>query len=155
MRLSRFGATLTRDTRDRQFDPSRGEFLTADFAVALKQLGGNISFIELLPPIAATGVWARRTRRRAQMFERRGVLVEPRRRDPPDDLRRQRHARRGQPLQPARPRRRRPCISDVDLTLPISERFFSGGSNTLRGFGFEEAGPRAHICPGTARRPTP
>lgn len=26
--------------------------------------------------------------------------------------------------------------------LPISERFFSGGSTTLRGFGFEQAGPR-------------
>lgn len=26
--------------------------------------------------------------------------------------------------------------------LPISERFFSGGAKTLRGFGFEEAGPR-------------
>jgi outer membrane protein assembly factor BamA len=26
--------------------------------------------------------------------------------------------------------------------LPISERFFSGGSTTLRGFNFEEAGPR-------------
>jgi outer membrane protein insertion porin family len=27
-------------------------------------------------------------------------------------------------------------------TIPISERFFTGGSTTLRGFGFEEAGPR-------------
>lgn len=26
--------------------------------------------------------------------------------------------------------------------IPISERFFTGGSTTLRGFGFEEAGPR-------------
>ncbi len=38
-------------------------------------------------------------------------------------------------------------IDDVDLTLPISERFFTGGSTTLRGFGFEEAGPRLAICP--------
>lgn len=29
------------------------------------------------------------------------------------------------------------------LTIPISERFFAGGSTTLRGFGFEQAGPRA------------
>jgi outer membrane protein insertion porin family len=27
-------------------------------------------------------------------------------------------------------------------TLPISERFFGGGSRDLRGFGFEEAGPK-------------
>ena len=33
-------------------------------------------------------------------------------------------------------------IDEIDRTLPISERFFSGGSTTLRGFGFEEAGPR-------------
>lgn len=29
------------------------------------------------------------------------------------------------------------------FALPISERFFAGGSTTLRGFGFEQAGPRA------------
>jgi outer membrane protein insertion porin family len=33
------------------------------------------------------------------------------------------------------------------LTLPISERFFSGGSTTLRGFSFEEAGPREVVIP--------
>jgi outer membrane protein assembly factor BamA len=38
-------------------------------------------------------------------------------------------------------------IDEIDLTLPISERFFSGGSSTLRGFGFEEAGPREVIIP--------
>jgi outer membrane protein insertion porin family len=38
-------------------------------------------------------------------------------------------------------------IDDVDRTLPISERFFAGGSTSLRGFGFEEAGPRLSICP--------
>ena len=32
-------------------------------------------------------------------------------------------------------------IDEIDRTLPISERFFSGGSTTLRGFAFEEAGP--------------
>ena len=39
--------TLARDTRDRQFDPTRGDFLTVDYALALKQLGGNISFNKL------------------------------------------------------------------------------------------------------------
>ncbi len=38
-------------------------------------------------------------------------------------------------------------IDEIDLTLPISERFFSGGSTTLRGFNFEEAGPRQAIIP--------
>jgi outer membrane protein insertion porin family len=30
-------------------------------------------------------------------------------------------------------------------SLPISERFFAGGARDLRGFGFEEAGPRAPV----------
>ena len=38
-------------------------------------------------------------------------------------------------------------IDEVDRTLPISERFFSGGSTTLRGFSYEEAGPRQVIIP--------
>jgi outer membrane protein assembly factor BamA len=36
---------------------------------------------------------------------------------------------------------------DLDGILPISERFFAGGSNTLRGFDFESAGPRVVIVP--------
>lgn len=32
-------------------------------------------------------------------------------------------------------------------SLPISERFFAGGSTTLRGFEFEQAGPRVVIVP--------
>lgn len=31
----------------------------------------------------------------------------------------------------------------ASFAIPISERFFAGGSTTLRGFGFEQAGPRA------------
>jgi outer membrane protein assembly factor BamA len=38
-------------------------------------------------------------------------------------------------------------IPDLDDILPISERFFAGGSTTLRGFEFEAAGPRAAIVP--------
>ncbi|MER3431166.1 MAG: hypothetical protein C4324_09020 [Blastocatellia bacterium] len=37
-----------------------------------------------------------------------------------------------------------PSLGDV---LPISERFFAGGANTLRGFDFETAGPRVAIVP--------
>jgi outer membrane protein insertion porin family len=38
-------------------------------------------------------------------------------------------------------------IDENDRTLPISERFFSGGSTTLRGFNYEEAGPRQAVGP--------
>ncbi len=41
---------------------------------------------------------------------------------------------------------------DLEGSLPISERFFAGGSTTLRGFEFEQAGPRVVIVPqGTFR----
>jgi outer membrane protein insertion porin family len=41
---------------------------------------------------------------------------------------------------------------DLEGLLPISERFFAGGSTTLRGFEFEAAGPRVAIVPqGTFR----
>ena len=36
---------------------------------------------------------------------------------------------------------------DLEGILPISERFFAGGSTTLRGFEFESAGPRVVIVP--------
>jgi outer membrane protein assembly factor BamA len=36
---------------------------------------------------------------------------------------------------------------ELDGILPISERFFAGGANTLRGFDFESAGPRVAIVP--------
>ncbi|MCA1613163.1 MAG: BamA/TamA family outer membrane protein [Acidobacteria bacterium] len=152
VRLSRFGATLTRDTRDRQFDPSRGEFLTADFAVALKQLGGNISFSKLLVTYRRYWRLGEVAARRAQMFERRGVLSNL------GGAIRQTIFAANVTLGAAnlfnpRDRDGRLGISDVDRTLPISERFFSGGSNTLRGFGFEEAGPRLSICPGMETEP--
>ena len=147
VRLSRFGATLARDTRDRQFDPSRGEFLTADFAVSLKQLGGNLSFSKLLLTYRRYWRLGEVQTRRAQMFERRGLLGNL------SGAIRQTVFAANVTLGAAdifspSDRDGVPGISDVDRTLPISERFFSGGSNTLRGFGFEEAGPRLSICPG-------
>jgi outer membrane protein assembly complex protein YaeT len=146
VRLSRFGATLARDTRDRQFDPSRGEFLTIDYAVAIKQLGGNLSFTKLLatyrryfrfgggPDTALiterpAGLLGGLTQSvRGTVFAVNVNLGIAQLFNPTD--------RNGDGL-----------IDDVDLTLPISERFFTGGSTTLRGFGFEEAGPRAAVCP--------
>jgi outer membrane protein insertion porin family len=157
IRLSRFGASFVRDTRERcergllgvvrnpdetdagapgeicrynQIDATRGDFLSVDYAVALRQLGGNVSFNRFQATY----------RRYYKMDSLRGTvfagnatlglanLFNPRDRDG-----------NGQ-------------IDEIDRTLPISERFFSGGSATLRGFSFEEAGPRQVIIPeGTFR----
>lgn len=148
IRLSRFGASFVRDTRERcepgiprtneeatglpgelcrynQFDPTRGDFLTVDYTVAMRQLGGNISFNKLqasyrrfykLNGLRNTVLAGNFTLGLANIFN-------------------------------ARDRDGNGRIDEIDRTLPISERFFSGGSTTLRGFNFEEAGPRQAVIP--------
>ena len=151
VRLSRFGLSFVRDTRERcevgipgsaeeassrggevcrynQLDPTRGDFLTADYSLALRQLGGNVSFSKFqssyrryhkLNGLRGTVLAGNLTLGLATMFN-------PRDRDGNG------------------------TIDEIDRTLPISERFFSGGSTTLRGFNYEEAGPRqAVISEGT------
>lgn len=151
VRLSRFGASFVRDTRERcergllgtvrnpdeetgspgeicrynQLDATRGSFFNIDYAIALRQLGGNVSFGRLQ---ATYRTYHKVNAFRGTVFAANATLglanlFNPRDRD-------------GNGL-----------IDEIDLTLPISERFFSGGSTTLRGFGFEEAGPRQVILP--------
>lgn len=152
VRLSRFGGSFVRDTRERcergflgivrsfddadagapgevcrynQLDATRGSFFSMDYAIALRQLGGNVSFNRFetsyrhyykLNSLRGTVLAGNATLGLANLFN-------PRDRDGT-----------GQ-------------IDEIDLTLPISERFFSGGSTTLRGFGYEDAGPRKIIVP--------
>ncbi|MBC8032208.1 MAG: BamA/TamA family outer membrane protein [Pyrinomonadaceae bacterium] len=151
VRLSRFGVSFVRDTRQRcergllgavstrdesetgapgevcrynQLDATRGDFFNIDYAVALRQLGGNISFNRMqatyrryykLGGLRGTVLAGNATLGLANVFSPRD--------------------RNGNGL------------DEIDLTLPISERFSSGGSTTLRGFDFEQAGPRQVIIP--------
>ncbi len=151
VRLSRFGASYVRDTRERcergllgtvrdpdeetgapgeicrynQLDATRGDFLNIDYAVALRQLGGNLSFNRLQASY----------RRYYKMNALRGTVLAG-------------NATLGLAnLFNPRDRDGNGKIDEIDLTLPISERFFAGGSTTLRGFNFEEAGPRQVIIP--------
>lgn len=153
VRLSRFGASFVRDTRERcepgllarsidddddqvpgtpgevcrynQVDATRGGFLSVDYAVALRQLGGNISFNRFQATYRHyyKASWLRNTVFAGNMTLGLANLFNPRDRD------------------------ENGVINEIDLTLPISERFFSGGSTTLRGFNFEEAGPREVVIP--------
>jgi len=153
VRLSRIGGSQVRDTRERcehgllgairresddeepgrpgevcrynQVDATRGGFLSVDYALALRQMGGNVSFNRFqttyrryykLNSFRNTVLAGNLTLGLANLFN-------PRDRDGNGK------------------------IDEVDLTLPISERFFSGGSTTLRGFNFEEAGPRQVVIP--------
>lgn len=152
IRLSRIGGSLVRDTRERceraflgkrpiaegetlgapgeicrynQVDATRGEFVSFDYALALRQLGGNISFNRFQ---AVYRRYHKVNRLRGTVFAANFNLGLANLFNPRD-------------------RNENGVIDEVDLTLPISERFFSGGSTTLRGFRFEEAGPREVIIP--------
>jgi outer membrane protein insertion porin family len=149
VRLSRLGVTLTRDTRDSEFDPTRGEFFTSDFSVALRQLGGNLSFSKLLTTYRRYWRFGSPPPRAEQLDRQRGGLLAGVGGAVRQTVVAVNATLGAANLFNARDRDGVPGISDVDRTLPISERFFSGGSNTLRGFGFEEAGPRLAVCPGT------
>jgi outer membrane protein insertion porin family len=123
IRLSRLGATFVRDTRDNQFDTTRGGFLTFDYSLALRQLGGNLSFNKLQ---ATYRRYHKLNRFRGTVLAGSVTLGLANLFNPQD-------------------RNDNGVIDEIDQTLPISERFFSGGSTTLRGFGYEEAGPRVVI----------
>jgi outer membrane protein insertion porin family len=120
IRLSRLGVTFVRDTRDSQFDATRGEFFNLDYGLALSQLGGNISFNKLQTSY----------RRYQKLNILRGTVLAGN------------FTLGVANLFNPRDRNGNGVIDDIDRTLPISERFFSGGSTTIRGFGYEEAGPR-------------
>jgi outer membrane protein insertion porin family len=151
IRLSRFGGSFVRDTRERcerallgvrgfddeqpgaagevcrynQVDATRGDFLTVDYAVALRQLGGNLSFNRFQANYRRyyKSGFLGNTVFAGNLTLGLANLFNPRDRDDTG------------------------TIDEIDHTLPISERFFSGGSTTLRGFRFEEAGPRQVIIP--------
>jgi outer membrane protein insertion porin family len=111
--------------RYNQTDANRGQFLSADFKVAARALGGNTSLMRFQ---STYHTYYKVERARNTVFAGNltlglANLFNPR------DLN-----GNGQ-------------IDDFDRLLPISERFFSGGSTTLRGFGYEEAGPRQVVIP--------
>jgi outer membrane protein insertion porin family len=151
VRLSRFGTSFVYDTRQRcerrlpgsfpgeeetisrsgevcrynQLDATRGQYLSADYSFAARNLGGNTSFSKFL---STYHTYYKFDQLRHTVFA--GNLT----------------VGLAQSFTP-RDRNGNGHIDDFDRLLPISERFFSGGSTTLRGFGFEEAGPRQVIVP--------
>jgi outer membrane protein insertion porin family len=156
IRISGFGATFVRDTRKNcnikysvleiiargepgepcrysASDPSSGSYLTAEFNTSLPFLGANIGFNKFQ---ASYNTYY------SPRFIKSGKLPNP--------------------IFAARAivglanvfssGNRFPNNPELEGVLPISERFFAGGSNTLRGFDFESAGPRVVVVPqGTFR----
>ncbi len=117
VRLGRIAASYAFDIRDNPFDATSGRYHSVDVSVALTALGGNEQFVRVFTE--------------NQLYRQLGssgktVLAGNIRFGA---------ARSFTNLEGV------PVETDAVL-LPITERFFSGGSTTLRGYDFEEAGPR-------------
>lgn len=148
VRISGFGFTYVRDTRENcsvkfslleliekgepgdqcrynASDPTRGTYLTAEYNVSLPQLGANIGFnkFQLSYNIYYTFKELKNT-----TLAGRAILGLAN-------------------VFGAANRFTDPTLAGLNGILPISERFFGGGSNTIRGFDFEEAGPRVAVVP--------
>ncbi|HMT07643.1 MAG TPA: POTRA domain-containing protein [Pyrinomonadaceae bacterium] len=153
VRISGFGVTYVRDTRENcsrtytlleviatgeignecrynASDPTRGSYLTADYNFSLPQLGANIGFHKFQ---ANYRFFYSLPKFRNLTFAGQAILglaqvFSSGNRFPNTNL------------------------ADLNGILPISERFYAGGSNNLRGFDFDEAGPRVVVVPqGTFR----
>ena len=152
-RISGFGATFVRDTRENcaikytlldiiargeagpscrysASDPTRGQYLTAEYNVSLPMLGANIGFHKFQ---ASYNVYYSFPRLKNMTLAGRAILGLASVFSDGDRF------GTGE-------------FAELNGILPISERFFAGGANTLRGFDFEEAGPRVAVVPqGTFR----
>lgn len=106
-------------------DPSRGDFLTAEYNVSVPFLGSNIGFHKFqaeyrkfytIKKLNNTTLSGRAVIGLGSVFSKRQRFSSS-------------------------------LFPDLEGILPISERFFAGGSTTLRGFAFDTAGPRVVIVP--------
>jgi outer membrane protein insertion porin family len=148
IRISGFGATFVRDTRRRcgieysileiiqrgepgdpcrynASDPTNGDYFTAEYNVSLPALGANIGFQKFQ---ASYNYYYTFPKLKNTTIAARGIIgiasvFSKRERFSSDEF------------------------PDLEGILPISERFFAGGSTTLRGFDFESAGPRVVVVP--------
>ncbi|MGH9802234.1 MAG: BamA/OMP85 family outer membrane protein, partial [Blastocatellia bacterium] len=136
IRLGMFSVGFTQDTRDNVLNPSRGQLISADHSIASNMFGGNESFNKFFGTYQRYKTFAPFTPligNTTFAFSARIGLADTFR-----DTDRNRDG----------------IISDSEKRLPISERFFSGGATTLRGFRFETAGPQDVLFDAT-QKPKP
>jgi outer membrane protein assembly complex protein YaeT len=129
IRLGMFSAGFSRDTRDSAINPTSGQLFSADHSVAARIFGGTESFNKFFA-----------TYQRYKTLDESTPLL--------GDSTLAFSARLGLASTfNASDRDGNGVVDDNDSRLPISERFFSGGATTLRGFRFEAAGPQAVVEP--------
>jgi len=106
-------------------DPTNGQFFTIDYGVSLKPLGANIGFHKFQ---ATYNFYYSPPRIPRLTLAARAIIG-------------------GGWTFSGGDRYTGSAYPYLNGLLPISERFFGGGSNNLRGFEFEEAGPRVIVVP--------
>ncbi len=106
-------------------DPTKGDFLTAEYNVSLPVLGASVGFHKFQ---ASYNYYYTVGALRKTTFAARAILGLA-------------------SVFANGDRFTGSSFPSLNGILPISERFFAGGSNSLRGFDFEEAGPRVVIVP--------
>lgn len=147
IRISGFGFTFVRDTREdcsikytlleiiakgepgepcryNSGDPTRGSYLTAEYNVSVPFLGSSLGFHKFQ---GSYNYYYTLKQLKNTTFAGRAIL--------------------GLASVFSKGQRFDPQFADLEGILPISERFFAGGSQTLRGFEFESAGPRVAVVP--------
>lgn len=149
IRISGFGATFVRDTRQNcnvtytildiiargdaeepckynAGDPTKGSYVTAEYNVSLPFIGANVGFNKF--QVSANKYYTFDTFKYKTTLAARAIIGVAN------------VFSGGNRFDPN-------TYPGLEGILPISERFFAGGSNTLRGFDFESAGPRVVVMP--------
>jgi outer membrane protein insertion porin family len=116
------GVSYIRDHRDNPLESRKGSYMTFDSGVASSDFGSEADFSRLLTQystyytIKKKYVFARSTSLGVETPFRNTIIQNP-----------------SQAVQP---------VPTGRTLIPLPERFFSGGGNSLRGFGLNQAGPR-------------
>jgi outer membrane protein assembly factor BamA len=148
IRISGFGVTFVRDTRKNCLikysildiiargevgspckysasDPTDGDYLTAEYNVSIPFLGANTGFNKFQ---ASYNIYRTVKFLKNTTFAGRAILGVANVFSNGD-------------------RFTNTSFPELNGSLPISERFFAGGGNSIRGFDFESAGPRVVVVP--------
>lgn len=148
IRTSGFGVTFVRDTRRNCLvkytildiiargeapdscrysasDPTHGDYLTAEYNVSLPFLGANTGFSKFQ---ASYQFYRTFSLLKNTTFAGRALIGVANVFSNGD-------------------RFTSSAFPELNGSLPISERFFAGGGNSIRGFDFEQAGPRVVVVP--------
>lgn len=127
VRLSTFYGSIARDTRDDVLDPQKGTLLVADGTLAARAVGSEVGFLKTF-----LQGFAYKNLGRPNLVVAGGVRLGL--------------AEAFRQLVQTTDENGNPVIAEV-RELPASERFFTGGSTTIRGFSLDSVGVPATITP--------